>query len=161
MSLLFLQRGGYMSIKIQLHFKENPDLELLEAGIKIDLIRIVTGIQFATPKGWTDIYEAVLDTGSPISTIPYSIWQEIKTEIVVPKRIEFYGIGPEDQLPLMGQLAKVSCVLVDRTGKFLPISFRAFLADSDSPPLILGFNDILTELKLVSDYKRKQAYLEI
>jgi hypothetical protein len=150
-----------MSTKIQLDFKKEIDFELLEAGIKIELTRIVTGIRFITTEGWTDIYEAVLDTGSPISTLPYSIWREIKAKILIPHRIKFYGIGPKECPPLWGRIAELECVLIDKVGTSLPLSIQAYLADSDSVPIILGFNGILSEARFVSDYKQGNAYLEV
>ena len=56
-----------MSTKIFLDFKRNIDLELLKDGVRLELIRILAKVRFATKQGWTRYYRAILDTGSPTS----------------------------------------------------------------------------------------------
>jgi hypothetical protein len=41
------------------------------------------------------------------------------------------------------------------------LKIKALLLPDDSLPLIVGFEDVLTTAKLVSDYKNGTAYLEI
>lgn len=38
---------------------------------------------------------------------------------------------------------------------------KAYLLDDDSAPLIIGYEDGLTELRMLSDYPLQQAYFEI
>jgi len=60
-----------------------------------------------------------------------------------------------------GKLAEVAMVFLDKKGLSPPISFKGFLVDSDTVPLIIGFEDILTDIKLVCDYSTKTAFLQI
>ena len=57
-----------------------------------------------------------------------------------------------------GKLAEVVMVFLDKKGLSPPISLKAFLVDSDTVPLIIGFEDILTDIKIVSDYRTKTAF---
>ncbi len=57
-----------------------------------------------------------------------------------------------------GKLAEVVMVFMDKKGLSPPISLKAFLVDSDTVPLIIGFEDILTDIKIVSDYRTKIAF---
>jgi len=41
------------------------------------------------------------------------------------------------------------------------LQIKAYLAESEDDPLILGFTDFLTQHRLVCDYDQKEAYLEI
>ena len=52
-------------------------------------------------------------------------------------------------------------VFLDKKALSPPISFKGFLVDSDTVPLIIGFEDILTDIKLVCDYSTKTAFLQI
>lgn len=47
--------------RIKLRFYEIPDLDLLETGIHLDLIRIVCDLRFATSQGWADVERAIID----------------------------------------------------------------------------------------------------
>lgn len=40
------------------------------------------------------------------------------------------------------------------------MTLKAYLIEDDRAPLLIGFEDVLTLIKLVSDYKNKVAYLE-
>ena len=41
-----------------------------------------------------------------------------------------------------------------------PLTIKAHLLDGDDRPLILGFEDILTDIRLVSDFAVETAYFE-
>ena len=70
-----------MSIKINLLFREFPDLELLEQGIYIKGLRLYCGIRFKTSDDITDMIDGIIDTGSPVSVVPKKIW----TQCIVKK----------------------------------------------------------------------------
>ena len=150
-----------MSTKIFLDFKSNIDLELLKDGVRLELIRILAKIRFATKQGWTDYYKAILDTGSPTSIIPFSIWQEIKTMPLSTRKIKLHGIGSKEESTISGKMANLTCALLDEKFSSPPLTIKAYLVEDDSVPLILGFDGILTRSKFFCDYKNKTAYLKI
>ena len=70
-----------MSTKIDLQFVKSLDLDLLEKGVEVWIIRIIGQVKFKTIDGWTRVYEAIIDTGAPVSFIPKSIWTRIESKI--------------------------------------------------------------------------------
>jgi len=62
-----------VSTNIALTFQTNYDLALLSAGLKLRLVRLFVNVRFKTAGGWTAPYEAIVDTGNPITIIPQKI----------------------------------------------------------------------------------------
>ncbi len=147
-----------MSIRIDLEFETKLDLELLSAGISTRLIRLVASLRLKTSRGWTNPYKAIIDTGSPITLIPKHIWERLIITNILPGSIELAGLGSGG---VSGKLAEVVVLFVDKKGMSPPISSKGFLVDSDTVPLIIGFEDILTDIKLVCDYRIKTAFLQV
>jgi hypothetical protein len=58
---------------------------------------------------------------------------------------------------VQGQLASVVMSFQDPQTTSPPLQAKAYLLDDDSAPLIIGYEDGLTELQLVSDYPQQQA----
>ena len=56
---------------------------------------------------------------------------------------------------------KTHLVLVDKKTTSPPVKAKALLLDDDSVPFLIGFEDILTDIKLVCDYRTKTAFLQI
>ena len=143
---------------ISLAFQTNYDLSLLSAGLKVRLVRLLVNISFKTPSGWTEPYEAIVDTGNPITVIPLRIHQPIFSQILYLNKVNLLGIG---QGSVLGQLANVIMSFHDQQTTSLPLQAKAYLLDDNSTPLIIGYEDGLTELRLISDYPQQQAYFEI
>ena len=145
-----------MSTKIDLEFETRLDSELLSVGISTRLIRLNASLRLKTSEAWTDPYKAIIDTGSPITLIPKHIWDKVSIKWISPGSIQFTGLGSGG---VSGKLAEVVMVFLDKKALSPPISFKGFLVDSDTVPLIIGFEDILTDIKLVCDYRTKTAFL--
>ena len=64
-----------MSTKIVLEIGTDLDLDFLEEGILLHLIRFRCLVQLRTSEGWTAPYKAIIDIGTPISVIPLFIWK--------------------------------------------------------------------------------------
>lgn len=71
-----------MSIRIKLHHSKALDLELIEKNIEVWLRRITVQVSFKKSHGWSQPYEAIIDTGAPVSIIPPAIWHEIEKEVL-------------------------------------------------------------------------------
>jgi hypothetical protein len=69
-----------VSITIELEFETHVDLDLVERGVVVRLIRLAASVQLQTREGWTRKYKALVDTGNPISIIPNSIWRKAKID---------------------------------------------------------------------------------
>jgi hypothetical protein len=147
-----------VSTNIALTFQTKYDLGLLSAGVKVRLVRLLTNVCFKTAGGWTAPYEAIVDTGNPITIIPQKIHQHISSQVLYPNKIELLGIG---QSSIRGLLANVIVSFHDPQITSPPMQAKAYLLDDDSAPLIVGYEDSLTELRLISDYPKQQAGFEI
>ena len=140
---------------IGLYFRKEIDLEPFLRGLVIRLVRLVGDVSFRTPDGWSITYEAIIDTGCPITVIPRSRWENIEHHMILPEASLGLGGGT-----VTGQLGEVTLRFRYNNDVSPPITIKAHLLDSDDRPLILGFEDILTDIRLVSDFAVDTAYLE-
>lgn len=150
-----------MSIKIDLTFRTQYDLELLEADINSRIIRLLAKVCFKTNEGLSKEYRAIVDTGAPNSLIPVSIWKSIQYKILSDKEFPLSGIASKDSKPLMAKIARVGYLLLSETTASGLFSAKAYLLATDHVPLILGFEDVLTDSTLFCDYKSNTAYIEV
>jgi len=149
-----------MSIKINLEFQTKIDLEFLTNGINLRLIRLLGNVHLKSHQNWSTEEKVIIDTGNPISIIPFSIWQNVERNILISSKTKLYGLSSTDEAALSGQLAEVTIVFKDEKNISTPLKIKATLLDSDNAPFIIGYEDILTRTKLVSDYQNSSAYLE-
>lgn len=147
-----------MSTSIELEFETHIDLDFVEQGIAVHLIRLTASLQLQTSEGWTRKYKALVDTGNPISVIPNSVWSKGKINWILSHRSDLLGIGGGK---VSGKLGEVTLVLVDKKTASPPIKAKALLLDDDSVPFLIGFEDIMTDIKLVCDYKSKTSFFQI
>lgn len=148
-----------MSIKIRLHFSKALDLELIEKNIEIWLRRIAIQSSFKKLRGWTQPYEAIIDTGAPVSILPPAIWQEIEKEILGEYKIQ--GIVPKKDAFLQVKIANVSCVLMDEKNMSDTLKIKAYLALEEKAPLVLGFENLISRAKLYVNPEDSDGYMEI
>lgn len=146
-----------MFTTIELEFETHIDLELLDRGIAVRLIRLRASVQLKTTDGWTAKYKALVDTGNPISIVPKSIWGKSRLDRALSDKSVVHGIGGGR---VSGRLGEITFLFVDSTNISPVIRAKAILLDDDSVPFLIGFEDILTDAKLVCDYGRKLACLE-
>jgi len=147
-----------VSTSIELEFETHIDLDFVEQGIAVHLIRLTASLQLQTSEGWTRKYKALVDTGNPISVIPNSVWSKGKINWILSHRSDLLGIGGGK---VSGKLGEVTLVLVDKKTASPPIKAKALLLDDDSVPFLIGFEDIMTDIKLVCDYKSKTSFFQI
>lgn len=148
-----------MSTKIELHYSKTLNLELIEKGIKVWVIRLSVQVAFKINGGWTQPYEAIVDTGAPVSIIPPSIWQKCKKEILGDYSIS--GIVPTDKLFLPVKVSDITCLLLDAKQCTKPLKIKAYLSSDSRVPLVIGFDTVLSQAVLHSDAKNGKAYLII
>jgi predicted aspartyl protease len=142
--------------RIKLYFCkfENPDLVEVDIGV----IRLFCEVAFVTEEGYTDSYSAVLDTGAPVSVIPYQIWSMLKVKKI--KDYAIRGIVPKKECSLPVTIGEVSCILLDKEERTRRMKVKAYLAHSNEVPLIIGFKDLLDRFGIYLDFKKNFAYLE-
>lgn len=141
---------------IKLHFRkfENPDLVDIDIGI----IRLFCEVAFVSRGGYTDSYSAILDTGAPVSVIPFHIWS--MSEFKKIKEYSVSGIVPKRECFLPVTIGEVSCILLDEEQSTDNIKVKSYLAHTDEIPLIIGFKDLLDKFGLYLNFRKNIAYLE-
>ena len=150
-----------MSIKIPLNIDTRVDVEFLELGILSKITRIKANICFKKENGFSKEYRAILDTGAPYTILPFSTWQGIKHEFLSHKNFPVSGISPEKTPPIMAKFGKIEIVFLAPNAITTSIKVKAYLMPDDNIPLIIGFEDIITKIKLFCNYKDNTAYIEI
>lgn len=112
-----------MSTSISLKFQTNLDLALLSAGVKVRLVRLLVNVCFKTSGNWTAPYEAIVDTGNPITIIPQKIHQQISSQVLYPSKLDLFGIGHGS---IRGLLASVMMSFHDPQTTSPPLQAKAF-----------------------------------
>lgn len=151
-----LLSAGDMSTRLALTVKRLPDLELIDHGFWLQ--RVLCDLRFLSSNGLTDPYPAIVDTGAPTSIIPRSLWS--RTTVRQLKSFPLQGLVARKECAISVTAGIISAVLEDPAGHQLKRSFRAYLAQTDEVPLILGMQDVLEEAKLHVDLKADTAWLE-
>jgi hypothetical protein len=147
-----------MPIDIPLRFETHFDPQLLAEGVQIDVVRLITEIDFKTSSGWSKKYQAIIDIGSPFNIIPGFIWSATTNHLILAKQLYLDGIGPGS---VPGYLGEVTMRVSYSNKSSGPLKMKAFLLESDSAPLILGFEDFLSAGILYSNYPQNSAGITI
>ncbi len=153
-------KAGRLSIKVNLRIVNEYDLGLTKRIPDCDgLLRILCDVRFKTPNGWTEAEYAIVDTGAHTSLLPSSLWKELGVQILADYFVR--GIVPKKECTLEVQVGWVKGKIVDKEGNSTPeMKFRAFLAQTDNIPLIVGFKDLLDKLRLDIDAIKGKAFIE-
>jgi len=151
-----LLRGGFSGSVIKLKYETKISGQLfVESQIIYRDIRLMAPVSFWMLKGeWTEPEDAIIDTGSHVSVIPHYIW--INSHHTFISDEAEMGIGGNI---VTGRLGWITLRLHDEETISPPLSIKANLIDNDSLPLILGFEDVISEMLLVSDFQQNTAYI--
>lgn len=145
-------------MRIRLVYDTKYDSEFLSAGVSLRIVRLYANVRLKTLGGWTAIYQAIIDTGSPIALVPFSIWAPAESKPLVATKTRLFGLGSGS---VSGQLAELTLQFVDEESTSPSVVIKAHLLDDDSTPFIIGFEDALTHIDLFSSYNAQAAYLEL
>ena len=146
-------------MELFLNFGLKYDLELLDKGIVIPIIRLFSVVEFKDSSKWNGPYDAIIDTGSPLSVFPASIQEKCDARVLHKTKIS--GIVPDKSCSLSAKLCLLTYRLSDKNSVTKPIESKAYIAESDNIPLILGFADFLEKFNLHIRYPEKTASLFI
>ena len=148
-----------MSTKVELYFGSYENLDLKDFFPDYQTIRLEGLISFKTPTGWTDPEIALLDTGAPLSVIPYPLWKNLTYHKITD--YEIHGIVPKKECKIPAIIAEISCFICDKSGnETKEIKTNAFLVKSEGVPLIVGFRNLLSKFKVCFDYENNTAFLK-
>ena len=115
-------------------------------------------MSFETRDGWTETERAIIDTGGPISIIPRRVWQELQYGLYSDAEYEI-AIDGYSVMGKFGQVALRAHDTEDGERISPPLTIKANLLSDDSHPILLGFEDVLTEVALYSNFPQQEVYL--
>jgi len=95
-----------------LTFSIEPSRSLFAQGINVRVIRLIGRVRFWTGSDWTPERETIIDSGSPVSLLPFAAWQGIEADILsspVPLR----GLAPQRSATVTGRLAEITTIFID------------------------------------------------
>lgn len=81
----------------------------------------------------------------------------MSTEILSDS-ITLKGIGTG---AIMARLARVELALLGTRKEIMQLAIKAYLAEDDAVPLLFGVEDLLTDSRLVCDYPKSKAFLQV
>ena len=144
-------------MKIQLFFSTEP---VIDAKSEVELhkgVRLLTVLQFRTPETWSDPQIAIVDTGAPISLVPPKIWK--KCSINILGETELRGVIPKKECTMSVKVAKICLRLLDQEYVTGEIETKAYLAQTDNIPLVIGFEGLLSEFNVFFSYSTQNAFI--
>ena len=78
---------------IRLSVRTRVDLEALEAGLSLLLIRITANVRILTSSGWSHSRVGILDTGNPVTLIRRRVWSGASVDFVRQISQPIHGLG--------------------------------------------------------------------
>ncbi len=149
-----------MSTKINLWFETFPNPALEEKIHNVgDFTRLFRAVKFKASGGWSKTFDAIVDTGAPLSVIPLDMWLDIDPEILAEHEIQ--GISPRKECTVPALVGNVKCVLIDdEANQSKELKILSYLALTNLVPLIIGFRNILEIFTFHSNYSINEAYLK-
>ena len=109
----------------------------------------------------TEPMKAIIDTGSPVTLIPFRAWGQALVEMGEHEMLPTISERPECNLGVTH--GEVTISLLDAEGKKLVegLKLPADLCDTREMPFLLGMHEFLKRGRLVMDYPAGEAWLEL
>jgi hypothetical protein len=147
-----------MNKRIQLFFSTEPVIDA-KSGIELHRgIRLLAAIQFITSQGWSKPESAIVDTGAPISLIPHKIWRKCITNVI--GETELRGVIPKKECVMPIKVATIELRLIDPKYATETIEIKTYLAPNDNVPLVIGFEELLSEFNIFFSYHTQDAFIK-
>lgn len=147
-----------MSTKIRLFWETNFDAIHLANELHVRIIRLYAPACFKEATGWSPPTDIIVDIGSPLTLMPKSVWQAMTAVEILSEPVALGGIGKG---VLMARLAKIELAFLSTRKEVVEMPLKAYLAEDDSVPPLLGVEDFLTNIRLTCDYAKNKAFLHI
>lgn len=147
-----------MSTKVLLYWRTSIDKAHHEHNLRVRIIRLVARLCFRKPDGWSQPLNAIVDTGNPVTLLPRSVWQEIFNAEILSEPIVLSGVGKG---ALKARLAKIEVAFISTRKEIVTTRIKAYFAEEDTVPLLVGVEDLLTSSRLVCDYPKSKTFLQI
>jgi len=147
-----------MSIKVRLYWKTKLDRLHLANGIHVRIIRLFVPVSFRETTEWSDPVNAIIDLGSPLTVLPKRVWQTMQNVQYLSDIVPLGGVGKG---VVLARLAKIEIAFLTTQKEIFARTIKAYLAEDDAVPLLLGVEDLLTWARLVCDYPKSKAFLQV
>jgi len=147
-----------MSTKVRLHWRTALDQRHLVNGIHVRIIRLLAPVCFKEETGWSPPADVIVDIGSPLTVMPKSVWQAMASVEILSEPVALGGLGKGF---ILARLAKIELAFLSMRKEIVEVAIKAYLAEDDSVPPLLGVEDVLTNARLVGDYPHNKAFLHI
>ncbi len=135
-----------MSTKIPLYFLTRPSAD----GISVT--RLFAWVSLKSNETDVGPMRAIIDSGSPISMIPFKFWGQAVVEMGAHNTIPTISDRPECDLGVTHGEVTIS-LLNDKWEKLVTdINLPADLCDTSEMPFLLGMHGFLKLGRLVMDY---------
>jgi hypothetical protein len=104
--------------------------------------------------------KAIIDTGSPVSLIPFKVWGQAVVTMGKPATIPSISDRPECDFEVIH--GEITISLLDDNWDEIVTNWtiQADLCHTSEMPLILGMYDFLSQGRLVMDYPANEAWLK-
>jgi hypothetical protein len=140
---------------VLLAYQTQVNLDYFQRGALVRYIRITADVSFETSGGgWTGPMEAIIDTGGPISIIPRRVWEQMRYRLYSDVEVDVHLGGRAS----IGRLGQVMLRFHDaqESGRISPpLAIKAYLLSDDTYPIVLGFEDVLTDV----EFPQQEVYL--
>jgi hypothetical protein len=144
---------------VRLKFRTQVNLNYFQRGVTVRYVRIIARVSFETAAGgWTKPADAIIDTGGPISIIPRSVWEQIRYRLYSHRETEV-AVGGRASMGRFGQVTLRVHDAQESERISPPLAIKADLLSNDVYPIVLGFEDLLTDVALYSNYPQQEVYL--
>ncbi|MEK7339123.1 MAG: hypothetical protein AABZ92_00230 [Verrucomicrobiota bacterium] len=146
---------------INLRFKTKLVTSEQYGYVPTKIIRLIAKVRFLkADNSLSKAYRALVDTGAHTSTIPATIWKEIKFTTKT-EDAWLSGINDRPECRVLSSIADVEGLLLDDENNHTKLlQFSSFLTKTDRTPLLLGVAGILENYRLHWDYQSNIAYLQ-
>ena len=147
-----------MFTKVRLYWKTDFDPAHLTNGIHVRIIRLYVPVSFRETTEWSDPVNAIIDIGSPLTVLPKRVWQTMQNVQYLSDIVPLGGIGKG---VVMARLAKIELAFLSTKKEIVERTIKAYLAEDDAVPLLLGVEDLFTQARFVCDYPKGKAFLQL
>ncbi len=144
-----------MSSKFLLHFLTGQPVE------GIPYVRLMAWVSFKSTSGYLYPVRAIIDTGAPVSLIPFKIWGQSIVTRDASGVIPSISGRPECDIEITHGQITISLLDDNWDTVVTDWTIQADLCHTSEMPLILGMYDFLTQGRLVMDYPANEAWLEL
>ena len=143
-----------MSSKVPLYFETGYDPH------GTPFIRLVVWVAFKSRGKYLEAEKIIIDTGAPISLIPFNIWAQC--DVTLGNRGVIGSIANRPECDVAVTYGRITFSLMDEDENEIvkDITIHADLSDTSEMPALLGWQDFLAKGTLFTNYASGEAWLE-